>query len=59
MQRKLGLGYPRAARIVDLMEELGVVGPQQPGGRNRDVLIPRGGDPFKDLVDKKLEDKSE
>ncbi len=59
LQRKLGLGYPRAARIVDLMEELGVVGPQQPGGRNRDVLIPRGGDPFKDLVDRKLEDKSE
>ena len=26
IQRKLGLGYPRAARIMDLLEELGVVG---------------------------------
>ena len=32
IQRRLGLGYPRAARIMDLLEELGVVGAQQPAG---------------------------
>jgi S-DNA-T family DNA segregation ATPase FtsK/SpoIIIE len=54
IQRRLGLGYPRAARMMDLLEQLGVVGPQQPGARNRDVLIKQGQDPFKDLIDKKL-----
>jgi len=54
IQRRLGLGYPRAARIVDLLQELGVIGPQQPGARNRDVLIKQGQDPFKDLIDKKM-----
>ena len=54
IQRRLGLGYPRAARMMDLLEQLGVVGPQQPGARNRDVLIRQGQDPFKDLIDKKM-----
>ena len=31
IQRRLGLGYPRAARIMDLLEDLGVVG-EEPGG---------------------------
>jgi len=34
----LKLGYSRAARIVDQMEELGVVGPHK-GSAPRDVLI--------------------
>jgi S-DNA-T family DNA segregation ATPase FtsK/SpoIIIE len=54
IQRRLGLGYPRAARIIDLLQELGVIGPQQPGARNRDVLIKKGQDPFKDIIDKKM-----
>ncbi|MCC6802453.1 MAG: DNA translocase FtsK [Anaerolineae bacterium] len=54
IQRRLNLGYPRAARIIDLLEELGVIGPAIPGGRNRDVLIAPGGDPFKDLIDRKM-----
>ncbi|HEX2619875.1 MAG TPA: DNA translocase FtsK, partial [Phototrophicaceae bacterium] len=52
IQRRLGLGYPRAARIMDLLEELGVVGEPISGGRSRRVLIDPGKDPFKDLVDK-------
>jgi S-DNA-T family DNA segregation ATPase FtsK/SpoIIIE len=55
IQRRLNLGYPRAARIIDLLEELGVIGAQQPGARNRDVLIQKGSDPFKDLLDKKMQ----
>jgi S-DNA-T family DNA segregation ATPase FtsK/SpoIIIE len=39
LQRRLRIGYPRAARLIDELEELGVVGPPLGGGRERDVLI--------------------
>ncbi len=39
LQRRLRIGYPRAARLIDELEEMGVVGPSQGGGRDRDVLI--------------------
>jgi len=39
LQRRLRVGYPRAARLIDELEELGVVGPSQGGGREREVLI--------------------
>jgi S-DNA-T family DNA segregation ATPase FtsK/SpoIIIE len=38
LQRRLRIGYPRAARLLDQLEEMGVVGPSQGGGRERDVL---------------------
>ncbi len=38
LQRKLGLGYNRAARIVETMERRGVVGPPN-GSKDREVLI--------------------
>jgi len=40
LQRRLKLGYSRAARIVDQIEELGVVGPFE-GSKPRTVLISR------------------
>jgi len=40
LQRRLRIGYPRAARLIDEMEEQGIIGPPQPGGRDREVLIP-------------------
>ncbi len=40
IQRQLRVGYNRAARILELMEHEGVVGPQQAGARNREVLAP-------------------
>ena len=39
LQRRLRIGYPRAARLVDELEQLGVVGPSQGGGREREVFI--------------------
>jgi S-DNA-T family DNA segregation ATPase FtsK/SpoIIIE len=39
LQRRLRIGYPRAARLIDELEELGVVGPSLGGGREREVLI--------------------
>jgi len=38
LQRRLKLGYSRAARIVDQMEEMGVVGPFE-GSKPRNILI--------------------
>ncbi len=38
LQRRLQVGYARAARILDQLEEMGVVGPAQ-GSKSRDVLM--------------------
>jgi S-DNA-T family DNA segregation ATPase FtsK/SpoIIIE len=38
LQRRLRIGYPRAARLLDQLEEAGVVGPSQGGGREREIL---------------------
>jgi S-DNA-T family DNA segregation ATPase FtsK/SpoIIIE len=39
LQRKLKLGYARAARILDMMERDGIVGPGQ-GAKPREILVP-------------------
>ena len=38
LQRRLSIGYTRAARILDELEDRGIVGPQE-GSKPRDVLI--------------------
>jgi S-DNA-T family DNA segregation ATPase FtsK/SpoIIIE len=38
LQRKLRIGYTRAARLVDTLEEKGIVGPPQSGTQLREVL---------------------
>ena len=38
LQRRLKLGYARAARIMDSMEELGIVGPYA-GSKPRNILL--------------------
>ncbi len=39
LQRRLRIGFPRAARLLDELEEMGIVGPAQGGGKDREVLI--------------------
>ncbi|MEA2701730.1 MAG: segregation ATPase FtsK/SpoIIIE, family [Candidatus Parcubacteria bacterium] len=41
LQRKLRIGYSRAARLMDILEEKGVIGPAD-GSRPRDVLSSSG-----------------
>lgn len=38
LQRKLKLGFPRAARIMDEIEEIGIIGPQE-GSKSRKINI--------------------
>ena len=41
LQRRLGLGYTRAARLIDMMEEEGIVGPYR-GSKPREILQDQG-----------------
>ncbi len=41
LQRKLGVGYARAARLIDILEERGVIGPGS-GAKPREILIGGG-----------------
>ncbi len=42
LQRQLRISYPRAARLMEEMERMGLVGPQESAGRKRNVIL--GGD---------------
>jgi S-DNA-T family DNA segregation ATPase FtsK/SpoIIIE len=44
LQRKMRLGYPKAARLMDELQKRGIIGRQQAGGKTREVLR-RGEDP--------------
>ncbi len=39
LQRRLHIGYPRAARLIDDLEDMGVIGPAVAGGREREVFL--------------------
>jgi S-DNA-T family DNA segregation ATPase FtsK/SpoIIIE len=38
LQRRLRIGYTRAARLIEIMEEKGIVGPPEPGTGLREIL---------------------
>ncbi len=50
LQRKFKLGYNRAARIVDLLEERGIIGPQN-GSKPREVLVQFDNSVNEDIVE--------
>jgi len=49
LQRRLRIGYARAARLIDMMEEKGIVGPQE-GSRPRRILMDQN--TYNDMKDK-------
>ncbi|HCP07708.1 MAG TPA: DNA translocase FtsK, partial [Synergistaceae bacterium] len=38
LQRQLRIGFTRAARLIDTLEQVGILGPQE-GSRPRDILV--------------------
>ncbi|MHB9034927.1 MAG: DNA translocase FtsK, partial [Anaerolineae bacterium] len=44
LQRQMRIGYPRAARLIDQLQAIGVVGPPEVGGRSRTVVPEDGSD---------------
>ena len=44
LQRRLHIGYPRAARLMEVMAEMDIIGPPVAGGRRRDVLLEKRGE---------------
>jgi S-DNA-T family DNA segregation ATPase FtsK/SpoIIIE len=38
LQRRLRIGYTRAARLIEVIEEKGIIAPPQPGAQVREVL---------------------
>ena len=53
LQRKLRIGYSRAARLIDLLEENGVIGPQD-GARPREIV--GGGSEASTTADERISD---
>jgi S-DNA-T family DNA segregation ATPase FtsK/SpoIIIE len=53
LQRRLRIGYSRAARLIDTMEEQGIIGPAPGGSGTREVLLP---DPSPDTGEAELGD---
>ncbi len=47
LQRRLRIGYTRSARLIDLLEEKGIVGPAKSGAQQREVLGLSDYDPTK------------
>jgi DNA segregation ATPase FtsK/SpoIIIE-like protein len=39
MQRRFGIGYTKAGRITDMLEERGIIGPMTKAGGTREILV--------------------
>jgi S-DNA-T family DNA segregation ATPase FtsK/SpoIIIE len=46
LQRKMRIGYPRAARLMDELKEMGIIGREQTGGKTREVFVRCDDDPI-------------
>jgi len=49
LQRRLRIGYPRAARLMDELEEAGFVGPAESGGKEREIFTDIGNNDGDDM----------
>ena len=47
LQRKFGIGYQKAARFIDMLEEEGIVGPEN-GSKPREVLVSNDDDEYEE-----------
>jgi S-DNA-T family DNA segregation ATPase FtsK/SpoIIIE len=45
LQRQLRIGYVRASRLIDELEEAGILGPDRGGSQGRELLIPKADEP--------------
>jgi S-DNA-T family DNA segregation ATPase FtsK/SpoIIIE len=59
LQRKMRIGYPRAARLMDELKEMGVIGREQTGGKTREVFVRGDDDPIGERAAKILGDEDE
>lgn len=51
LQRRLRLGYPRAARLMETLHEMGLVADPKRGGKTRRSLVDENDTPLEDLLD--------
>ena len=56
LQRRLRIGYARAARLVDEMEDQGIIGPDEGGGRAREILVSQADDDADPTADEEWSD---
>ncbi len=59
LQRKMRIGYPRAARLMDELREMGIVGREQTGGKTREVFVRGDDDPIGDRAARIIGGESE
>ncbi len=63
LQRRFRIGYTRAARLIDAMEEMGIIGPPTGTSKAREVLPAAGdgvgGDPTAETDDTEADDSSD
>jgi S-DNA-T family DNA segregation ATPase FtsK/SpoIIIE len=50
IQRRLRIGYPRAARLMEALHEMGLVDDPKEGGKTRRTLVSGDDDPLEDLL---------
>ncbi|GAB4269422.1 MAG: DNA translocase FtsK [Candidatus Promineifilaceae bacterium] len=55
LQRRFRIGYTRAARIIDYMEEMGIIGPPTGTSKARKVLLPPPGEEIKPDINAETE----
>jgi DNA segregation ATPase FtsK/SpoIIIE, S-DNA-T family len=50
LQRRLRVGFPRAARIMEYLHEMGLVDDQEAGGKTRRTLVDEADDPLDEIL---------